>query len=421
MGSGTAGQQNLSAQQYGILIAAMCMYFFDSTFGAVASTYSLYPDYFGIAPAQVSWLTAVVIPLQIVGGLCVGTMVGNKISYRAAAITATAIFTFFGGLPFLWQDIPWHMLLFSRFIFGFGGGCINPLVQSIIVHMFQNETARAGWIGAINIIFSLGGVVANMICGFLAMNGVWQNAYAFYLFGIIPLVLVIIFMRDDKILADIPDNVSPEGCSQGPAMLEIRKWRLSDIPKMAIGFMCVFGLATIITGTFRDYMLIVIGQTGLDTLAVSMVFTVMPVFSLVAAAVNGVFWKRLGEWSFPLSFVFLFVGNVCCLLGYHGGGVATFVVGAAFLGFGRVLVAMTITMMLSTTVTPAALTLAIGLQEVARNLGAFLSAPWLNFVGSVFGDVPDVQIGGILLLAAIGIVAAFALATKARKNRLRSQ
>ena len=75
---------------------------------------------------------------------------------------------------------------------------------------------------------------------------------------------------------------------------------------------------------------------------------------------------------------------------------------------------MVMPMILSVTCTAASLTLAIGLQEVARNLGSFLSAPWLNAVGQILGDTPVVQFGAALVLSIIATGIALLLATKSK-------
>jgi hypothetical protein len=64
----------------------------------------------------------------------------------------------------------------------------------------------------------------------------------------------------------------------------------------------------------------------------------------------------------------------------------------------------------------AALTLAIGFQEVARNLGSFLSSPWLQATGAIFGDSPIPQFTAIAVLSAIVTVVSFIVAAKDNKK-----
>ena len=407
--------QKLNGIQWGILVTVMIMFFFAPTFGSIGPTYSLYPDAFGITPAQVSWLSSISAPLCMVAGLLCGTFLGTKISYRACAIFATAVFTFFGGLPFLWQSIPWGMLLLSRLLFGLGVGCFNPLVQSVITHMFRSETARAAWIGIINVVFNLGAMLSNQICGALAANG-WQNAYAFYLFCIIPFILSIIFIRDKEILTDA-DKEELEKQSQAKREGNSLS-NLKGIPGIAAGFIITFTLCTIATGGFRDYMTIAMGNVGLSTTIIGTIFSVYSFTGMIAAALNIGLWRLFKTWNFPLAFICLFLGYACCMIGYHSsaGSLIIFFVAAIIMGFGRTLGGISMPMVMSVTVAPSALTLAISLQEVCRNLGSFLSAPWLNTVEKLFGQSADAQMIAYMALTAVAAVIACVLAAKASKR-----
>lgn len=93
-------KQKLSGRQYGVMAAILVMYFFAPTFSAVSATFAEMPAVFGVNPADVSWLNGTSNILACIAGLFIGTFVGKRISYRAAAILATALFTVFGSLPF---------------------------------------------------------------------------------------------------------------------------------------------------------------------------------------------------------------------------------------------------------------------------------------------------------------------------------
>ncbi len=400
-------KQKLSTKQWLILTTVIIMYFFAPTFGAVSSTLSLIPDYYGIAPSMASWISALANPSACVAGLLIGSFVGRKISYRLSAIIALVLFTVFGGLPFLWQDIPFEMLLVSRLLFGLGCGCFNPLVQAVITHMFVNETARSAWIGIINIVFSVGASLGSMITGALAMNGVWQNAYAFYLFAVIPLIMAVLFIRDKDILADeTPAEIKEEKTGQ----------EKRTMPAVALGFIFVFMLSTIMTQTFFNYAGIAMAESGSDTLLIGTVFTVFTVVGIVVAAGNAALWKFMRLWNFPLAFLMLTLGYVFCIIGTNTGITAMFFIASAVIGIGCCIAGMVMPMVMSVTVTASALTLAIGLQEVARNLGSFLSAPWLNMVAAISGDTAMNQFIAILILGAVSTVLAFLLAAKNNKR-----
>lgn len=408
MTEATTPKQKLTGKQWIILITICALYFFAPTFGAVSSTLSLMPDYYGVTPAQVSWISALANPLSCVAGLCVGAFVGKKMSYRLCAILASALFVVFGGLPFLWQSIPFEMLLVSRALFGLGCGCFAPLVQSVITHLFESETARSAWIGIINIIFSIGASAGSMITGALAMGGTWQNAYAFYLFCIIPFVLVVLFFRDSEFIKEDARTTQDEK--------ESKPKEKRSIPAVAIMFIVLFCTSTLMTQTFFNYAGIAMAESGCDTLLIGTVFTVFTVAGIVIAALNAALWKALRLWNFPIAIGLIAFSYVLCLVGYNAGSVVWFFAASIVMGVGCCVAGMVMPMVMSVTCTAGALTLAIGLQEVARNLGSFLSAPWLQGIGAMFGDTAVVQFTATLIFGVVVTVLCCILAAKYNKR-----
>ena len=399
-------KQKLTGKQWIILVTIITMYFFAPTFSAVSSTLSLMPEYYGVSAATVSWISALANPLSCVAGLCVGSFVGKKISYRLCAILACVLFIVFGGLPYIWQQIPFEGLLVSRALFGLGCGCFAPLVQSVVTHMFKDETARSVWVGVINIVFSVGASLGSMITGALALNGVWQNAYVFYLFAAIPLVLVVLFFRDKEFIGDEAESVEGE---QKPA-------EKRHVPGVAIAFIVCFAFSTLMTQTFFNYAGIAMAESGCDTLLIGTVFTVFTIAGIVIAAANAGLWKAFRMWNFPIAFALLTVSYVLCLAGYSMGSTAMFFAASVVMGIGCCIAGMVMPMVMSITCTAASLTLAIGLQEVARNLGSFLSAPWLQGIGAIFGDTSTVQFSAALVLGIILTVVAVLVVAKNNKK-----
>ncbi len=397
--------QKLSFRQWGILATILVMYFFAPDFGAISPTLMLMPEYYGVSPSAVSWISAFANPTACVAGLCIGAFTGKRISYRACTITATALYFIFGGLPFLWQDIPFAGLLCARALFGFGCGCLVPISQAVITRMFKSETARSAWIGVINIIFSIGASVGSIIVGFLARGGVWQNGYAFYLFAAVPFLMAIIFFRDKDIVGDATSLTERQ-------VVKAERVGKRKVPRVAILFIISYTFSTLLTQTFFNYAGIAMNESGCDPLLVGTVFTAFTVAGIVVAAANAGLWKFLRIWNYPLAFVLITLGYVLCLIGYGSGAINWFFAASIIMGIGCCIAGMVMPMVMSVTVTASALTLAIGLQEVARNLGSFLSAPWLNLVGSTFGDTASFQFGAAVVLGIGMIIVASLLAIK---------
>ena len=324
------------------------------------------------------------------------------------------MFTVFGGIPFVWQSIPWSALLLCRFIFGLGVGCFNPLLNSILVHMFTSETARATWIGITSAVMSLSGIVAMPIVGALSNGGHWQNAYGFYAFCIIAVILAIIFIRDEDILADASKEDMEAAAQAKTEGYTASAWKA--IPGIAIAFILVFTLCTIITGGFRDYMSQAMGNVGYTPLDVGTLMSFYSIVGTVISLFNVVLWNWFRQWGFPLAFAFLGIGFLLVLIGYNNGSLAIFYLAAIFMGIGRSLTGMCLPMIISTTVPPIAMTACMGLMSVTQNLGMFLGAPWLTTVEKLFGQDPRVQMIAFIGLAAVACILACICAAAAKKK-----
>ncbi len=405
--SSSTSKVKLNGKQWAIIVSIVTLYFFAPTFSAVNSLNGLMPEVYGVSPADVSWIGTIGSITSCIAGLCVGLLVGKRVSYRVALIFSAAMFAIFGGLPFFWQDLSWPMLLASRAIFGLGVGCINPLVQSIITHMVQNETARASLIGIINIVFSIGASVGSMIVGALGLAS-WQTGYAFYLFAFIPLILIIIFVHDQQIISadEKPGEIIKEGAPK----------EKTKIPGGVWGFICTFALCTLVCSGFFAYAGIAMAQSGVDTLVVGTVLTAFTVAGIVVAAANALLWKAMRLFNFPVSYLLLAAGFALGLIGCASGEVWLFFASSIVMGVGCCLTGLVMPMALSVMVPAASLTMAISFQEIARNLGTFLASPVLVGVGSVFGDTAQVQFTAMLIISLIGAAIGFILAFKYNKK-----
>ena len=395
----------LNSKQILIMVALCTAYFFAPTFNAVSSTLQFLPAHYGIMEADASWVNTIANPTAALAGLLCGIFAGKRLSYRNTMILALVMFAVCGALPALWQGIPFVGLIVSRLLFGLGCGCINPCVQAIVTRMFESETARSACIGIINIIFSIGATVGSIITGALANDGVWQNAYWFYALAILPLILVIVFVRDKDILVSMEEEKAADAPKEK-----------ATLPAVAIAFILMFFLSVICCQTFFGYSGIAIAESGADALMIGTVFSTFTVAGMVVAAVFAPMWKALRLFCMPVAMVLMTAGYALCLLGYSAGNIVFFFAASAVIGFGTCIAGMVMPMVMSVTVLPAALTLAIGLQEVARNMGGFFSSFWLSTIGRVFGDTATTQYWAILVLCAVVALIGFVVSAKYNKQ-----
>ena len=89
------------------------------------------------------------------------------------------------------------ILLLSRFLLGCGVGMFNSLAYSLITIYYDGEerTRLLGLQGAVSAVAS---TVMSLCVGFLLQFG-WQASYFVYLIALIPLILFLLFFKDQKI------------------------------------------------------------------------------------------------------------------------------------------------------------------------------------------------------------------------------
>lgn len=370
----------LMRYQWGILISVFCMYFFCPTFSAINSSFAVMAEHFNISPAEITYLTALGNATSCISGLCVGLIAGKRIGYRALSLLACVLVIVFGGLPVLWGAIPWPAMLCSRALFGLGLGMMAPLAQAIIVILFEDETKRAAVIGAATICFGVGGSVASMACGALATIS-WQSSFAFYLFALIPLIFVLLFLHDSDFAVRLNSGEAEGDSASG------RK----KLPACAWVFIILFAAVNLLSTTFFNYISVAMAESNADTLMVGSVMTVFTVAVSLIALASAPLWKALHLWNYPLAVLLVVVGYASAIAGILSGSLVSFFAASVFLGMGLSVAAMSMPMILSSVLMPTMLTMAIGFQEVARNVGGVLSSPWLSVTSALFDDTALTQ------------------------------
>ena len=401
----------INGRQFGIFIVTCLIAFFAPTFGAVNSTTVLMPDAFGVTPAAASWIGTIGSITAPIAAFIAGIIIGTKVSYRWSAILATFGFALFGAFPFLYPGLSWGMLLGSRLLFGFCGGFFNTWCNSVICRMAKNESVRATMLGINSVMFSIGASVGSMAVGALALK-TWQTGYLFYAFGIIACIAAIILVRDQFIVGE--EEAVEEG--EEPAEKLSFGESIKSMPGVAWGFIITFAFCTCICSGFFAYVGFAMVESGANTLLIGTVLTMFTVAGIVAALANAGYWKALRAWTYPITYVLFAIGYIVAIIAYHTGSTALFFVSSIVIGIGCCWNGLAMTMVTSVLVIPTAVTFAFGCMEVFRNLGSFLATPWLMLVGKLFGDNPNSQFMGFVIMSAVAAVITFILAAAARKR-----
>ena len=114
---------------------------------------------------------------------------------RALALTGLVLYVLSGAGAFFVDNI-W-LLLVMRALMGVSVGMIMPLSTGLLAYYFPPEE-QAGLMGLSAAMNQMGGVVATFLAGFLA--GIcWNYAFLVYLLGLFAVVLVALFLPNERL------------------------------------------------------------------------------------------------------------------------------------------------------------------------------------------------------------------------------
>lgn len=370
--------------RYGIVFAIMFMNFFIPTHGIVASTFAaMAKSYPHVSASALTYVTAVVNITQVIASIGAGVLIGRKLKYKTAGITALLLFTVAGGLPFLLGDsLSFGVLLASRCLFGLGLGAFSPIVNSTIAYLFDKENSRAFMMGAKDVFFSLGATIGNIVAGILCMIS-WQTTYVFYLFGIIPLIFFVIFYKEPEI------------------MPEAKKEKI-QIPKTAFYYLFLLLVVMLLSQFNWNYIAFILTDMGYSPAVIGTIVTCFTVGAILGGIAYGFCYRFFKNYILfaamvmvCLSFIIIYAASLSLFTSI------LLVLGIGFFisGFSSVMFTAGIPMSLSLTVPASAIAAAMGLFFAFQNFGSFLASPVGQLFFSIVGQ--DAPINSIFIFGLV--------------------
>lgn len=167
---------------------------------AVAPALGIIREYFSDEPLTVVQLIISMPALFIAitnlffGRLC------RIFTAKKLTLIGLIMYVVFGCAAGLFSNI--YLVLVCRALLGIGVGILMPLSTGLISYYFtkDKQDMLMGYSSAMNM---MGGVIATLIAGLLAIVS-WRLSFLVYLMGILCIVLVMLWMPDEKIVDDGP-------------------------------------------------------------------------------------------------------------------------------------------------------------------------------------------------------------------------
>ncbi len=116
---------------------------------------------------------------------------------RTLAVMGLVLYVVAGAGAYFVDDI--NVLLAFRAVLGISVGMIMPLSTGLLSYYYPPEE-QARLMGLAAAMNQMGGVVATLLAGVLA-NISWNNAFLVYLLGLIAVVLVVLFLPNERLVS----------------------------------------------------------------------------------------------------------------------------------------------------------------------------------------------------------------------------
>ena len=206
--------------------------------------------------------------------------ISRRFKTRTIAVTGLTLYVLAGAGCFFVNDI--HVLLAMRALLGVSVGLIMPLSTGLLAYYFPPEE-QARLMGLSAAMNQLGGVVATLLAGLL-VTVQWNYTFLVYLLGLIALVMVFLWLPDEKL-----GSANKRGVPFQPRQL--LKFHPSVIGMLLL-MMIFFVFPT-------NFAIIAAQQTSLSTDAITVI---MVGLDLVAFFVGLVFGNCMKWFRIPIKY-----------------------------------------------------------------------------------------------------------------------
>ncbi|WP_088226058.1 MFS transporter [Desulfosporosinus sp. FKB] len=289
------------------------------------------------------------IPVSVFGG----GLAGKSVKYRTLVIFATLMFSLGGAIPYFLNDFT--SILIARGFFGLGLGLIMPINSALIFNLVPPDK-QANVMGINGVIMNIGGIVLQLLGGVLASVR-WNYSFLAHALGLITFIIIILFLPEPQ-KANMPAGSADNAAST------------LKMPASVFGWCIVFGVVTILDYPSLTNMSSVLLTIKANAAVAGVVLMFMTVGGMLAGAVFGKVYKKIGRQTLSVGVIFFTVSQI---LFSFSQSVPIFMLGEACLGVGLTLCMSSIYMLAGASVHPSQTPMAMSIIVSGMNLGGFLS------------------------------------------------
>jgi MFS family permease len=329
--------------------------------------------------------------LQVPSSFLVQPLV-SKFGYKPTGIFGLLFAIVGGAFPFLMPELTayWPIIL-SRALLGIGMGVFTPLGGAMIIQLFEGKE-RARLLGIGQVFWYAGGFIYSILAGFLCAVA-WNLTFLSYFFGLIPLILIILFLPNVKV--DEDKAKAEQGTSAAPAVKERVSANTWGYVLIILGTM-TFGLTAIFLSSF------IIPERGMGGPAeAGIAGNGLQIGGILLGAVFGFIVAGLKNRSFVLFGV---CGAAGMLIMAFVGNIFVWTLGLTLQGFAHVGFVTSAQTAAGYTAPKSRIAFVNAMCMGALNLGTFFTPYWLNIGDAIIKPLNLPGVGTAAPLVATAVV-----------------
>ncbi len=372
------------------------------------------------AGANIGYVVSMVALGMIPAGILSGMITGKYVKYRTTIIIAIICYLISGCFPFfLSEGSSFTVLLVSRFIFGVAVGWSYPLANALTFKLIEDAEQRATWLGIGFAFFNIGTIFMEFAGGYLALIS-WQACFLVYLIGIIPLILVVIILKEPESDVEQEEKLAAEAGVEADTKVPFVVYLYCILLTLGV----TFAMPTILYAS-----MIASVSFGLDAAAAGLVLSVMTIVGMLCGFTMGPVFKLIGKWIVPVGGIWLGLFFCGCAYFASTGDMVPWLI-CFFVGhWGFVAIINGTGNWLTNLVPVGAATKTMGIYTAFHQMGCFLATPASTFLVGVLGlavgagvsmtvDYVGLMMPASIIVVIVGVVMAILTAfTKQRESR----
>jgi len=291
---------------------------------------------------------------------------------RSLALFGMALFVVSGVLPtFIHTNI--YVIIALRAVLGIAIGMLFPMAAGLITDFFDNRE-RAHMMGLLQTVGSFGGILFQMLGGYLATIS-WRYCFSAYFVSLICLILVFLFLPE-------PEKKDSDKKIENAAAEQERVKASRRIPKAAYPYYFLnFLFQLLIMVLVTNSSVMIVGENLGDAASAGLALSCMTGAAMLTGLVFGKIYGALRGFTFVFSFTAFTIGFATV---FFAPNLLTVYLGSAFMGVGCCSTGAAVFQSISEVVPPAASAFALSVVVFFQGLGNFIEPYVFEFLLEVF-------------------------------------